>query len=126
VKAAGKVSLAFVGAGSYAQGNLLPNLPGEDQGVIRKGVMTASGTTSRRVAERFGFEFCTAAEKDVFDRDDINTVFIATRMTATRHTLSQHCWPVSMCLWKSRCAFRRPNLRESRNCWPLPARQRLC
>jgi predicted dehydrogenase len=78
VKAAGKVSLAFVGAGSYAQGNLLPNLPGDDQGVVRKGVMTASGTTSRRAAERFGFEFCTAAEKDIFDRDDINTVFIAT------------------------------------------------
>ena len=77
VKAAGSVSLAFVGAGSYAQGNLLPNLPEDD--VVCKGVMTASGTTSKRVAERFGFEFCTADEKDIFGNDEINTVFIATR-----------------------------------------------
>lgn len=79
VKAAGKVSLAFVGAGSYAQGNLLPNIPKNDQDVVCKGVMTSSGTTSRRVAERFGFEFCTAAEKDIFQNNEINTIFIATR-----------------------------------------------
>ncbi|MBW1933093.1 MAG: Gfo/Idh/MocA family oxidoreductase [Deltaproteobacteria bacterium] len=41
--------------------------------------MTSSGTTSRRVAERFGFEFCTADENDIFLNDEINTVFIATR-----------------------------------------------
>jgi len=79
IKAAGKVSLAFVGAGSYAQGNLLPNIPKNDQEVICKGVMTSSGTTSKRVAERFGFEFCTADENDIFQNDEINTVFIATR-----------------------------------------------
>jgi len=79
VKAAGKVSLAFVGAGSYAQGNLLPNIPKGDQVVVRKGVMTSFGTTSKRVAERFGFEFCTADENDIFLNDEINTVFIATR-----------------------------------------------
>ncbi|MBW1719927.1 MAG: bi-domain-containing oxidoreductase [Deltaproteobacteria bacterium] len=78
-KAAGRVSLAFVGAGSYAQGNLLPNIPKNDQNVVCKGVMTSSGTTSRRVAERFGFEFCTADENDIFLNDEINTVFIATR-----------------------------------------------
>jgi len=79
VKAAGKVSLAFVGAGSYAQGNLLPNIPKSDQNVVCKGVMTSSGTTSKRVAERFGFEFSAADENDIFDNDEINTVFIATR-----------------------------------------------
>jgi polar amino acid transport system substrate-binding protein len=79
VKTAGKVALAFVGAGSYAQGNLLPNIPRDDQAVICKGVMTSSGTTSKRVAERFGFEFCTADENDIFLNDEVNTVFIATR-----------------------------------------------
>jgi len=78
-KTSGKVSLAFVGAGSYAQGNLLPNIPRDDHAVICKGVMTSSGTTSRRVAERFGFEFCTADENDIFLNNEINTVFIATR-----------------------------------------------
>lgn len=41
--------------------------------------MTQSGTTSRGVAEGFGFEFCTSNEGDILANPDINTVFIATR-----------------------------------------------
>ena len=77
-KSAGKIGLAFIGAGSYAQGNLLPNIP-QDTIIARKGVMTSSGTTSKRVAEKFGFEFCTSNENDIFENEGINTVFIATR-----------------------------------------------
>jgi predicted dehydrogenase len=77
--AAGKVGLAFIGAGSYAQGNLLPNLPDASEDVTRRGVLTNTGTTSKRVAERFGFEFCTSEEQDILGSDTINTVFIATR-----------------------------------------------
>lgn len=73
---AGTVRVAFVGAGSYAQGQLLPNLP---KSIERKSVLTRSGTTSKRVAERFGFESCTGEEADIFKNDEINTVFIATR-----------------------------------------------
>ncbi|UCE48649.1 MAG: bi-domain-containing oxidoreductase [Phycisphaerales bacterium] len=76
---AGKVGVAFIGAGSYAQGNLLPNLPDPREGVVRKGVMTNSGTTSKRVAERFRFEFCTSNETDILGNKEINVVFIATR-----------------------------------------------
>jgi predicted dehydrogenase/threonine dehydrogenase-like Zn-dependent dehydrogenase len=76
---AGKVGIAFIGAGSYAQGNLLPNLPRDDRDVVCRTVMTSSGTTSRRVAERFGFERCTSDEEDIFAAQDVNTVFIATR-----------------------------------------------
>jgi predicted dehydrogenase/threonine dehydrogenase-like Zn-dependent dehydrogenase len=75
----GKVGIAFIGAGSYAQGNLLPNLPKGDPDVVCRGVMTSSGTTSKRVAERFGFEFCTANEADILENKAVNTVFIATR-----------------------------------------------
>jgi len=75
----GKIGLAFIGAGSYAQGNLLPNLPKNNPDVVHCGVLTNSGTTSKRVAERFGFEFCTADEADILGNSDINTVFIATR-----------------------------------------------
>ena len=72
------VSIGFIGAGSYAQSHLLPNIPkGAD--VSLKGVMTSSGTSSRSVAERYGFEFCTGDEKDILENDEINTVFIATR-----------------------------------------------
>ena len=71
-----EISVGFIGAGSYAQGSLLPNLPKD---ITRKGVMTNSGTTSKRVAERFGFEFCTSNEDDILKSEDINTIFIATR-----------------------------------------------
>jgi predicted dehydrogenase/threonine dehydrogenase-like Zn-dependent dehydrogenase len=73
-----KVNIAFIGAGSYAQGNLLPNLPKSNQ-ITRKGILTNTGATSKRVAERFGFEYCTSNEKDILDNENINTIFIATR-----------------------------------------------
>jgi len=72
------VAIGFIGAGSYAQSHLLPNIPKSDK-VSLKGVMTSSGTSSRSVAERFGFEFCCGDEKDLLGNEDINTVFIATR-----------------------------------------------
>lgn len=72
-----KVNLSFLGAGSYAQGNLLPNIPLTND-VNRIGVLTNTGTTSKRVAEKFGFEFCTDDIKDVLDEKS-NVWFIATR-----------------------------------------------
>lgn len=69
-------SIGFIGAGSYAQGNLLPNLP---DNIRRVGVMTNSGTTAKRVSEKFGFEFCTSNPDDIFLNNDVNTVFVATR-----------------------------------------------
>ncbi|PKN51544.1 MAG: oxidoreductase [Deltaproteobacteria bacterium HGW-Deltaproteobacteria-13] len=97
--AAGKVGIAFIGAGSYAQSHLLPNLH-KSKDVSLIGVMTSSGTSSRSVTERFGFEFCTSDVKDILGESrkegldsrlrgnanikgsnskGINTVFIATR-----------------------------------------------
>ena len=74
-----KLKVAFVGAGSYAQGNLLPNLPRNDSNVELVTVLTNNGTSSKRVAERFGFRGCTDSEDDIFTGDEVNTVFIATR-----------------------------------------------
>jgi predicted dehydrogenase len=73
----GKINISFIGAGSYAQGNLLPNIP-ETKDVGRVGVLTNTGTTSKRVAEKFKFQFCATNEDDVLD-DKTNTVFVATR-----------------------------------------------
>lgn len=72
------VNIAFIGAGSYAQGNLLPNLPPVEQ-VGRVAVMTNSGTTSKRVAEKFKFAKCTSDANEILDDTSINTLFIATR-----------------------------------------------
>ena len=76
-QALGKINISFIGAGSYAQGNLLPNIP-ETNDISRIGILTNSGTTSKRVAEKFKFQFCASEEQDILD-DTTNTVFIATR-----------------------------------------------
>jgi predicted dehydrogenase len=80
VKPAGKgqVVIGFIGAGSYAQSHLLPNIAiGQD--VTLKGVMTATPTGARSVADRYGFEFCSGTAADIITDEQINTVFIASR-----------------------------------------------
>jgi len=79
VHGVGKVEIVFIGAGSYAQANLFPNLPQNDSDVVLRSVLTRSGTTSKRVAERFGFEQCETDAEAMFARSDFNTVFVATR-----------------------------------------------
>ncbi len=78
IRAPESATIGFIGAGSYAQSHLLPNIPNKSN-LRLKGVMTATGTSSRSVAERFGFEFCTGTEKDILEDNDINILFIATR-----------------------------------------------
>lgn len=73
----GKVCISFIGAGSYAQGNLLPNIA-DSADIAKVGILTNTGTSSKRVAEKFGFNYCTSKEEDVLD-DKTNTLFIATR-----------------------------------------------
>jgi predicted dehydrogenase/threonine dehydrogenase-like Zn-dependent dehydrogenase len=74
----GRVVVGFLGAGSYAQSHLLPNISDKNK-VVLKAVMTASSVSSPSVSERFGFEFCTGDEDDIIGNDEINTVFIASR-----------------------------------------------
>jgi len=73
----GEINISFIGAGSYAQGNLLPNIP-ENDAVKRIGVLTNTGTTSKRVAEKFKFQYCASEEQDIFN-EKTDTVFITTR-----------------------------------------------
>lgn len=72
------VSIGFIGAGSYTQSYLLPNIQ-RDNDVLLNGVMTRTPVGSRSVADRFGFEFCTTEAEDILANKDINTIFIATR-----------------------------------------------
>ena len=68
------VNIGFIGAGSFAQNFLLPNLSGKN--LIN--VVTARATTARNVADKFGFDNCTGDVKSIIDNEQINTVFIAT------------------------------------------------
>lgn len=70
--------IGFIGAGSYAMSHLLPNIP-KSSDLKLTGVMTSSGTSSRSVAEKFGFSHCSPTAEDVLDDDATATVFIATR-----------------------------------------------
>jgi polar amino acid transport system substrate-binding protein len=68
------VNIGFIGAGSFAQNFLLPNLTGNKL----VNVATARATTARNVAEKFGFDNCTGDADLVINDDAINTIFIAT------------------------------------------------
>ena len=124
-KGQGKVNLAFIGAGSYAQGYLLPPVSNKGPDVVCKAVMTQSGTTSKRVAERFGFESCTDSEAEILGSTDINTVFIATRHDT-------HAQYVKQCLEAGKHVFvekplclRAEDLSEIRGIWARHRHQHL-
>ena len=72
------INIGFIGAGSYAQSYLIPNMP-KEKFIKLRGVVTASSTGSISVAERFGFGFYSGNADDIILNPDINTVFIATR-----------------------------------------------
>jgi polar amino acid transport system substrate-binding protein len=74
----GGTGIGFIGAGSYAMSHLLPNLP-RDGSVTLTGVITSSGTSSRSVAEKFGFAFAAASSHDITADEQTETIFVATR-----------------------------------------------
>ena len=74
----GTVKIGFIGAGSFAQSYLLPNIV-KQSGAELVGVATANGHTARTVAEKFGFRLATGDYHEIISDDDINTIFIATR-----------------------------------------------
>ena len=71
-----KINVGFIGAGSFAQSYLIPNV--KAYGAALNGVVTSKGITSKNVADKFKFGFCSSDSKDVLENKDINTVFIAT------------------------------------------------
>ncbi len=72
------IGIGFIGAGSYAQSHLLPNIP-KDPRISLKGVVTTTGVTARSVGDRFGFEMCSTNALDILENPEISTVFVASR-----------------------------------------------
>ncbi|MEO6870112.1 MAG: Gfo/Idh/MocA family oxidoreductase, partial [Ginsengibacter sp.] len=70
------INVGFIGAGSFAQSYLIPNV--KSLGASLDTVVTSKGITSKNVAEKFGFNVCSADKNDVLGNRNINTVFIAT------------------------------------------------
>lgn len=70
------INTGFIGAGSFAQSYLIPNV--KSSGCSLDGVVTSRGITAKNVANKFGFNFCSSDVKDILTNEKINTVFIAT------------------------------------------------
>jgi len=70
------INAGFIGAGSFAQSYLIPNV--KSAGGSLDTVVTTKGITSKNVAQKFGFNNTSSNADDVVNNDRINTVFIAT------------------------------------------------
>jgi len=72
------VRLGVIGAGQFARGVLLPAFQARSS-VSFHGFCTASGLTSKSVAEHYGAKYCTSDAKEILADTEINAVVIATR-----------------------------------------------
>jgi predicted dehydrogenase len=72
------LSVGLLGAGVFATSTLLPAIK-KISGVSLVGVCAATGARSRHAAEKFGFQYCTTNESEIFNDARINTVIISTR-----------------------------------------------
>lgn len=72
----GGVRAAFIGAGSFAQNMILPNLRGL---VGFVGISTRHGNTSRYVMDKYGFDYATDDVGKILSDENANTVFVMTR-----------------------------------------------
>jgi len=77
-KAKGEVGVAFVGAGNYAKAVLLPAVRAVS-GVSARRIVTATGPSARRSAEKFGYAECGTDPRSVFDDPAVDLVFVTTQ-----------------------------------------------
>lgn len=70
--------VGWIGAGSFSRSKLLPALR-KIKNANLVGLANATGVSARKVAERFGFDYCTTEANQLLDDPSINTIFIATR-----------------------------------------------
>jgi predicted dehydrogenase len=74
----GRIGLALIGAGNFAQSMLLPNLKADPRVRLRT-VVTPGGLTARSVAERAGFEQCASESEVALSDPEVDLVVIASR-----------------------------------------------
>jgi threonine dehydrogenase-like Zn-dependent dehydrogenase/predicted dehydrogenase len=73
----GKLNTSFIGAGSFAQSYLIPNLKG--LGVTLDTVVTNNGINAKNVAGKFGFIAASTNAEEVFQSKENQVVFVASR-----------------------------------------------
>jgi predicted dehydrogenase/threonine dehydrogenase-like Zn-dependent dehydrogenase len=75
----GRVRVALVGAGGFAQGMHLPNLMKLRQDYQIRAIMSRTGANAKAVAEQYETAYATTDYAAVLDDPDIDLVVIATR-----------------------------------------------
>lgn len=75
--AADRLRIAFIGAGSFAQGHLLPHLQKMD--IDRVVALTATPANARSAADKFGFAAAGTDADEAIASDATNALFIATQ-----------------------------------------------
>ncbi len=73
-----EVGVAFIGAGNYAKGLLLPAVAKVSK-VRPVSIVTATGPSARRTAEKFRYPECGTDPSAIFDNAAVDLVFIATQ-----------------------------------------------
>lgn len=73
----GKIKIGFIGAGNFAQFNILPVL--KEMNVEFHTVSTATPANAISVAKHFGFKYSTTNSQEIINNPEIDFVFIASR-----------------------------------------------
>jgi predicted dehydrogenase/threonine dehydrogenase-like Zn-dependent dehydrogenase len=76
IPASGGVNVGFIGAGSFTQGSLLPNMKGHCHFIA---VAAGRGITAKYVGDKYGFSYLAENADMILADANINTVFITTR-----------------------------------------------
>lgn len=75
----GRVRVAIIGAGGFAQGMHLPNLQRLRDRFEIRAIASRTGSNARAVAEQYGAAYATTDMDAVLDDKDVDLVIIATR-----------------------------------------------
>ena len=77
-KVSGRINVAVIGAGGFAQAHYLPNLKKIPFYSI-KAIVTKTGINAKRIAEKYNAQYYSTDYKDVLHDKDVDMVLIATR-----------------------------------------------
>jgi polar amino acid transport system substrate-binding protein len=74
----GRIGLGVIGAGSFGGSVLLPRFASHKENEL-VGIATSTGVSSRKVGDKFAFQYCTTDTDALLQDERINAVVIATR-----------------------------------------------
>jgi len=110
------VGVAFLGAGNYAKGVLLPAVDRTPH-VRKVAISTATGPSARRTAERHGYTRCTTDVSEVLADPAVDLVFVATQH-ASHAALAARALRAGKAVWLEKPAALTPEqLAELEAAW---------